>query len=139
MSDAIAFLLILPVMVLGLVVLNAAGTLGAANHRTSTFAETAAAYAADALTDSTASGAEPSARPRWREVVATVEQSGRAATAGVCDQTDAGFRISLVSQPPSSHRPGAGASVAAVAECPVDLGKLLVIDRVVAVAVEPVG
>ncbi|WP_419919400.1 hypothetical protein [Candidatus Poriferisocius sp.] len=139
MSDAIAFLLVLPVMVLGLVVLNAAGTLGAANYRTSIFAETAAVYAADALAGSNASHLQPSARPRWSEVVATVEQSGLAATAGVCNQTGTGFNVSVVSQPRASDRSGDLASVAVVAGCPVELGNLLVTGRAVAVAVEPVG
>ena len=97
MSDAIAFLLILPTLVLGMVVLDAAGTLGAAGYRASTFAEAAAVHSADTLAHSPSPGAEPSARARWDEVAATVEQSGLAATAGVCNQTDAKFNVSLIS------------------------------------------
>ena len=137
MSDAIAFLLILPALALGIVVLDAAGTLGTAAYRTSTFAEAAAHHAADALASSPA-GTEPSARNRWVEMVATIEQSGLAATAGICDQTDTAFTVSLVSQPTPPHRPNASPSVATVVSCPVSLGGLLTTTRVVAASVEPV-
>ena len=137
MSDAIAFLLILPALVLGVVVLDAAGTLGTAKYRTSTFAETAAQHAADALASSPG-GTEPSARTRWAEAAATVEQSGLAATAGVCDQTDAGFNIALISQPSPARDPGASPTVATLVSCPVSLGRLLAANRVVASSVESV-
>ncbi|MDE0581177.1 MAG: hypothetical protein F4124_12630 [Acidimicrobiia bacterium] len=137
MSDAIAFLLILPALVLGIVVLDAAGTLGTARYRTSTFAEAAAQHAADALASSPGE-TEPSARNRWGEMVATIEQSGLAATAGVCDQADAVFNISLVSQPSPARNPGASPSVATVVSCPVPLGGLLATNRVVATNVESV-
>ena len=136
MSDAIAFLLILPALVLGMVVLDAAGTLGTSGYRASTFAEAAAVHAADTLAHSPALGVEPSARARWDEVATAMEQAGLAATAGVCNQTDAAFNVSLISQP---RTPGASPSVAAVVSCPVELGRLLKADRVVAVSVEPVG
>lgn len=138
MSDAIAFLLILPSLVLGIVLLDAAGTLGTASYRTSTFAEAAAQHASDALASSPG-GIQPSARDRWGEMVATIEQSGLAATAGVCDQADAAFKISLVSQPSPAAVPGASPSVAAVVSCPVSLGGLLATYRVVAASVESVG
>lgn len=137
MSDAIAFLLILPALVLGMVVLDAAGTLGTAKYRTSTFAETAAQHAADTLASSPG-GTAPSARNRWGEMVATIEQSGLAATVGVCDQADTAFDISLVSQPSPVRNPGGSPSVAAVVSCPVPLGGLLVFNRVVAASVESV-
>ncbi len=139
MSDAIAFLLILPAMVLSIVVLDAAGTLGAARFRTSAFTEAAAVHAADTLAEAHGTTAEPSARARWDEVAATVEQSGLAATAGACNQTDALFEVSLVSQPRPSSSPGATPSVAAVVSCPVELGRLLKTERVVAVGIEPIG
>ena len=139
MSDAIAFLLILPSLILGVVVLDAAGTLGTARYRTSTFADAAAAHAADTLARSPTTSTEPSARVRWNEVVATVKQSGLAATAGVCDQTNAAFDISLISQPRPSGNPDNLPSVAAVVSCPVELGRLLKTNRVVAASVEPVG
>ena len=135
MSDAIAFLLILPSLALGVVVLDAAGTLGTARYRTSAFTETAAVYAAHTLADAPA-GTEPSARARWSEAATTVEQSGLAAAAGVCNQTDAAFDVSLFSQPP--HNSGVSPSVAAVMSCPVELGRLLKTNRVVAVSVESV-
>ncbi|WP_419925625.1 hypothetical protein [Candidatus Poriferisocius sp.] len=138
MSDAVAFLLILPVVVLGVAVLDAAGTLGSAEYRTSVFTETAAVYAADTLADSSAVGAEPSARARWGEVAATVEQSALAATAGVCNQTDASFDISLISQPRAPNSPGDSPSVAVVVICPVEMWDSVRINRLVAVAVEPV-
>ena len=138
MSDAIAFLLILPSLVLGVAVLDAAGTLGTAGYRTSTFAEAAAVHASDTLAHSPAAGTEPSARPRWDEVTATVEQSGLAATAGACNQTDAAFTVSLISQPRPPHSPSASPSVAAVVSCPVELGRLLKTSRIVATSVEPV-
>lgn len=137
MSDAIAFLLILPALVLGMVVLDAAGTLGTAKYRTSTFAETAVQHAADSLAASP-SGIEPSARRRWGEMVATVEQFGLAATAGVCDQTDDAFNVSLVSQPNPARNPGTSPSVATVVSCPTPLGGLLATNRVVAISVESV-
>ena len=139
MSDAIAFLLLLPVMLLGAVVLDAAGTLGTAGYRTSTFAEAAAVNAAKTLTQSPAPSSEPSNRVRWAEAVAAAEQSGLAATAGVCNQTDAAFNISLISQPRPSHDPSISPSVAAVVSCPVELGRLLKATRIVAASVEPVG
>ncbi|MCQ3809023.1 MAG: hypothetical protein KTV68_00555 [Acidimicrobiia bacterium] len=139
MSDAIAFLLILPALILGLAVLNAAGTLGTASYRASTFAEAAAVHAANTLVESPTAGAEPSARARWGEVNATVEQSGRAATAGVCNQTDAAFNITLISQPLPPHDPSGSPSVAVVVNCPVSLGGLLKTNQVVAASVEPVG
>ena len=138
MSDAISFLLILPALVLGVVVLDAAGTLGTAGYRTSTFAEAAAVHASDTLAHSPAVATDPSARARWDEVTATVEQSGLAATAGVCNQTDAAFDVSLISQPRPPRNPGASPSVAAVVNCPVELGWLLKTDRIVTVSVEPV-
>ncbi|MDE0117751.1 MAG: hypothetical protein OXT07_14195 [bacterium] len=138
MSDAIAFLLILPSLVLGVVVLDAAGTLGTARYRAATFADAAAAQAADTLARSPAAGTEPSARARWSEVLASVEQSGLAATAGVCNQTDAAFKISLISQPRPSGDPDKPPSVAAVVSCPVELGRLFKINRIVAASVEPV-
>lgn len=138
MSDAISFLLILPALVLGVILLDAAGTLGTARHRTSTFAETAAAHAADTLAHSPAAGIEPSTRTRWEEVADTVEQSGLAATAGVCDQTDAAFNVSLVSQPTPPWNPGVPPSVAAVVSCPISLGSLLTTTRVVVASVESV-
>ena len=138
MSDAIAFLLILPALVLGIVVLDAAGTLGTARYRTSAFTEAAAVYAADTLGEATGTTAEPSARARWSEVAATVEHSGLAATAGVCNQTDAGFEVSLISQPRPSQSLGAKPSVAAVVSCPVELGRLLKTERVIAMGIEPV-
>lgn len=139
MSDAIAFLLILPSLVLGVVVLDAAGTLGTARYRTSTFADAAAAHAADTLAHSPTPSTEPSARARWNEVVASLEQSGLAATAGVCNQTNAAFDISLFSQPRPAGDTGKPPSVAAVVSCPVELGRLLKTNRVVAASVEPVG
>lgn len=139
MSDAIAFLLILPSLVLGVVVLDAAGTLGAARYRASTFSDAAAAHAADTLAHSPADSTEPSARSRWSEVVATVEQSGLAATAGVCNQTDAVFDVSLISQPRPIGDPHGSPSVAAVVSCPVELGRLFKTNRVVAASVESVG
>ena len=138
MSDAIAFLLILPALVLGIVVLDAAGTLGSARYRTAAFTEAGAVYAADTLAEASGTAAEPSARARWNEVAATVEQSGLAATAGVCNQTDAAFEISLISQPRPSHSPGATPSVAAVVSCPVELGRLFKAERVIAMGIEPV-
>ncbi|WP_420433106.1 hypothetical protein [Candidatus Poriferisocius sp.] len=138
MSDAIAFLLILPALVLSIVVLDAAGTLGTARYRTSAFTEAAAVHAADTLAEADATTAEPSARARWDEVMATVDQSGLAATAGVCNQTDALFEVSLVSQPRPSRSLGATPSVAAVVSCPVDLGMILKTERVIAVGIEPV-
>jgi hypothetical protein len=137
-SDAIAFLLILPALVLGIVVLNAAGTLGTARYRTSAFTEAAAVHAADTLAESRGTTAEPSARARWNEVAATVEQSGLAATAGVCNQTDAAFEISLISQPRPSQSLGATPSVASVVSCPVELGRLFKTERVIAMGIEPV-
>ncbi len=138
MSDAIAFLLILPALVLGIVVLDAAGTLGTARYRTAAFTEAAAVHAADTLAEADGTTAEPSARDRWDEVMAAVEQSGLAATAGVCNQTDALFEVSLVSQPRPSRSPGTTPSVAAVVSCPVELGLLLKTERVMAVGIEPV-
>lgn len=137
MSDAIAFLLILPALVLGMVALDAAGTLGTARYRTSTFAETATQHAADTLAASPG-GTEPSARDRWGETTATVEQAGLAATAGVCNQSDTAFSISLISQPTPAHNLGASPSVATVVSCPVSLGGLLSTSRVVAASVESV-
>lgn len=139
MSDAIAFLLILPALILGVVVLDAAGTVGTARYRASTFAEAAAAHAANTLAHSPAGGAEPSARARWDEADATVEQSGLAATAGVCNQTDAAFAVDLISQPRPAHAPDALPTVAAVVSCPIELGGLLKTTRIVAASVEPVG
>ena len=138
MSDAIAFLLILPALVLGIVVLDAAGTLGTARYRTSAFTEAAAVHAADTLAEARGTTAEPSARARWNEVAATVEQSGLAATAGVCNQTDAAFKVSLISQPRPSRSLGATPSVAAVVSCPVELGRLFKTERVTAMGIEPV-
>ncbi len=139
MSDAIAFLLILPSLALGVVVLDAAGTLGTARYRASTFAEAAAVHAADTLAQSPANGTQPSDRTRWAEVATTVEQSGLAATAGVCNQTDTEFGVSLVSQPRPVSSPGIPPSVAVVVSCPVELGRLLKANRIVAASVEPVG
>lgn len=139
MSDAIAFLLILPSLVLGVVVLDAAGTLGTARYRTSTFAEAAVVHAADTLAHSPTAGTNPSTWTRWAEAVDTVEQSGLAATAGVCDQSNPEFDISLISQPRPSSDPGKPPSVAAVAICPVELGRLFKTNRVVATSVEPVS
>lgn len=133
MSDAIAFLLILPALLLGVAVLDAAGTLGTASYRSSTLAEAAAVYAAEALAHSSAPGVDPSDRARWDEVTATVGQAGLAATAGVCDQTDAAFEVGLISQP------GSAPSVGAVVSCPVELSRLLTVGRVVAASVETVG
>ena len=67
-----------------------------------------------------------------------VEQSGLAATAGVCNQTDAAFEVSLISQPRLSRSPGATPSVAAVVSCPVELGRLFKTERVIAMGIEPV-
>ncbi|MCY3577976.1 MAG: hypothetical protein OXH53_11740 [bacterium] len=138
MSDAIAFLLILPSLVLGVVVLDAAGTLGTARYRTSTLADAAAAHAADTLAHSPTAATEPSDRARWDEAVATVEQSGLAATAGVCNQTNAAFDVSLISQPRPSSDPDSPPSVAAAVSCPVELGRLFKTNRIVAASVEPV-
>ena len=139
MSDAIAFLLILPSVVLSVVVLDAAGTLGAARYRTSTFTEASAVYAADTLAHSPTVGTVPSARARWDEASATVEQSGLAATAGVCNQTDAAFDIGLFSQPRPSGDPSETPSVAAAVRCPVELGRLFKTNLLVATSIEPVG
>ena len=138
MSDAIAFLLILPALVLGIVVLDAAGTLGTARYRTAAFTEAAAVHAADTLAEAHSTTTEPSARARWDEVTDTVAQAGLAATAGVCNQTDALFEVSLVSQPRPSPITGATPSVAAVVSCPVELGRLFKTERVLAVGIEPV-
>ena len=138
MSDAISFLLILPALVLGMAVLDAAGSLGAAGYRTSTLAEAAAVHAADVLADSFPAGADPSARARWEEVATTVKQSGLAATAGICNQTDASFEVELLSLPRASLHPGSPPSVAAVVNCPVKLSPLFEINRIVAFSVEPV-
>ena len=137
MSDAIAFLLILPALVLGIVVLDAAGTLGTARYRTSAFSEAAAVHAAGVLGDF--DGVEPSDHPRWEEVSDTVEQFGVGATAGVCDQTDGGFGVEVVSQPRPAGDPDGSASVGVVVGCSVELGGLLVIERVVGVGIEGVG
>lgn len=139
MSDAIAFLLILPSLALGVVVLDAAGTLGTARYRTSTFAEAAVVHAADTLAQSPSNGTQPSDRARWAEVAAAVEQSGLASTAGVCNQTDTGFSVRLISQPQPVSSPGTPPSAAVVLSCPVELGLLLKTNRVVAASVEPVG
>ncbi len=137
MSDAIAFLLILPVLVLGVAVLDAAGTLGTAAHRTSVYAEAAAVRAAHTLSRSPASGGAPSDRARWSEAASAAEQGGLAATSGVCDQGDADFDIGLVSQPRSGGNSGSSPSVAVVVSCPVELGRLLIANRIVATGVEP--
>ena len=134
MSDAIAFLLILPSLVLGVVVLDAAGTLGVARYRTSVFTETAAVSAAEALASAPDPDSELSDWPRWGESVSAVEQFGRAATAGVCNQTDAAFAASLMPNGSDSSP-----SVAVVVICPVELGRLFVTERVVAARIEPVG
>ena len=137
MSDAIAFLLILPALVLGIVVLDAAGTLGTARYRTSAFSEAAAVQAADVLGDY--DGAEPSDHPRWREVVDSVGQAGVGATAGVCDQVGQGFDVEVFSLPRPAGDPDGSASVGVVVGCPVELGGLLVVERVVGVGIEGVG
>lgn len=137
MSDAIAFLLILPALLLGIVVLDAAGTLGTARYRTSVFAEAAAVYAADTLAGTTTT--EPSEHARWGEVEAAVEQAGVAATAGVCDQGDGGFDVGLISQGRPANDPDGSPSVAAIVSCPVELGRLLAIERVVGMGIEAVG
>ncbi len=139
MSDAIAFLLILPSLALGVVALDAAGTLGTARYRTSTFAEAAVAHAAGTLEQSPTNGTQPSDRARWAEVAATVEESGLAATAGVCNQTDPEFSVNLVSQPRPVSSSSTSPSVAVVVSCPVELGRLFTVNRVVAASVEPVG
>ena len=136
MNEAIAFLLILPALVLGVVVLDAAGTLGSASYRTSTFAEAAAVHAAETLAGSPGIDAEPSAGARWAEVVAAMEQSGLAATVGVCNQTDAAFAVTLISQSRPAHDPNSSPSVAAVVSCPVELSLLLKTNRIVAASVE---
>ena len=123
---------------LGVAVLDAAGTLGTARYRTSTFAEAAAVHAADALAEPPPTGGDPSARARWDEVSTTVKQSGLAATAGVCNQTEAGFETSLLSQPRSPRFPSSPPSVAAVVSCPVELGRLFRVNRILAMGVEPV-
>lgn len=138
MSDAISFLLILPALVLGVAVLDAAGTLGTARYRSSTYAEAAAVQAADALAGSPSAAADPSARARWDEATTAVKRSGLAATAGICKQNDAGFEVSLLSQPRVSSIPNSLPSVAAVVSCPVELSQLLKINRIVAVGVESV-
>lgn len=138
MSDAISFLLILPALVLGMAVLDAAGTLGAARYRTSTLAEAIAVHAAETLADSPPAGADPSARSRWDEVNTIVKQSGLAATAGVCNQTDGSFEVSLLSQPRASQPPDSPSSVAVVVSCPVELSQLLQTNRIVSVSVESV-
>ncbi len=139
MSDAISFLLILPALVLGVAVLDAAGTLGTARYRNSTFAEAAAVHAAATLAGAPPPGADPSARSRWDEAAATAKQSGLAATAGVCRQTGPGFAASLLSQPRASRPAGSLPSVAAVVVCPVELGRLFKIRQITAVGIEPVG
>ena len=138
MSDAISFLLILPALVLGVAVLDSAGTLGKAEYRTSTYAEAASALAADTLARSPGSTSDPSARTRWDEVSATVEQSGLAATAGVCNQADDAFDVDIVAQPQAQGVLGATPSVAVMVSCPVELSRLLTTNRVVAVSVESV-
>ena len=138
MSDAISFLLILPALVRGMAVLDAAGTLGTAGYRTSTLAEAVAAHAADTLANSPPAGANPSARARWDEVATTAKQAGLAATAGVCNQTDASFNVNLLSQPRASHSPNSSPSVVAMINCPVELGQLFKINQIVAVSVESV-
>lgn len=137
MNDAIAFLLILPALVLGMVLLDAAGTLGTARYRTSTFTEAATQHAADTL--ASPGGTDPSAHGRWGEMVAMIEQSGLAATAGVCNQADTAFNVSLISQPTPAYRSGAAPTVATVVRCPVSLGGLLSTNRVVAASVASVG
>ena len=138
MSDAISFLLILPSLILGVAVLDAAGTLGAASYRASTLAEAAAVHAADALAESPPASADPSDRARWDEVSTTVQQHGLAATARVCNQTEAGYETSLLSQPRSALTPDSSPSVAAIVSCPVDLSRLFRVDRIVAMGIEPV-
>ena len=138
MSEALGFLLVLPVLVLGIAVLDAAGSLGTARHRTAVFAEAAATQASDALAQLPASPVPPSDRDRWDEVAATVEQAGRVATAGVCDQTDGAFHVGLISQPPAAGDDQSSPTVAAVVTCPVALGRGLVVDRVVATTIVPV-
>ena len=137
MSDAIAFLLILPALVLGIVVLDAAGTLGTARYRTSAFTEAAVVHAAEVLGDG--GGVEPSEHARWGEVVDSVGQAGVGATAGVCDQTDGGFEVEVISQGRLAGDPDGSASVGVVVGCPVEVGGLLVIERVVGVGIEGVG
>ncbi|MCY4164333.1 MAG: hypothetical protein OXE93_09020 [bacterium] len=133
MSDAVAFLLILPAMVLAMVVLDAAGTLGIARHRSATFVEMAAVQSAEVLSRSATAAGPASSRSRWAEASAATEQAGRAATAGVCNQTDSNFGVSLV-----SHEPNAGSfEVAAVVSCPVELGRLWLNNRVVTASVAP--
>lgn len=139
MSDAISFLLILPALVLGVAVLDAAGTLGTARYRTSTYTEAASALAAETLSRSPGPGSDPSARTRWDEAAAAVQDSGLAATAGVCNQTDDAFNISLVSQSQAQGNLSASPSVAVVVSCPVELSRLLSTTRIVVAGVAPVG
>ncbi|MXW42373.1 MAG: hypothetical protein F4138_04435 [Acidimicrobiia bacterium] len=133
MSDAIAFLLILPAMMLAVVVLDAAGTLGAARHSSVTFAEIAVHQAADTLRRSDPFTGSASARSRWDEVSATVKQAGWGATAGVCDQTAVDFQVAVVPQTTSN----ANHEVAVVVRCPVTLGPLWATDHVVAASIAP--
>ncbi len=138
MSDTIAFLLILPVLVLGIGVLDAAGTLGAAEYRAAVFTEAAGDYAVGTLADPGSPNSNPQDRSRWDEAVATVEQSGLGATAGVCNQTDPAFRVGLFSQPRLPGGP-TSPSVAVLVSCPVELSSLLATDRVVAATIRTVG
>ena len=138
MSDVISFLLILPALVLGVAVLDSAGTTGMARYRTAVFAEAAAVQAADTLAKSPPASADPEDRARWNEVAAAVKQAGIAATAGICNQTDADFEVSLRSQPRDPRVPNSSPSVGAIVSCPVELGKLFKIDRIVSVGIEPV-
>ena len=81
----------------------------------------------------------PRIGPDGTEVAATVEESGLATTAGVCNQTDPEFSVNLLSQPRPVSSPSTSPSVAVVVSCPVELGRLFNVNRVVAASVEPVG
>ncbi len=126
MSEALGFLLILPTIVLAVVVLDAAGTLGTAKYRSTTFAENVASLSAEVISRSEPSAGTAATRARWAEMSHMVEQSGLAATAGVCKQTDPRFRVGLLAQ---GQHPNTQ-QVAVVVSCPVELGRLFTSNHV---------
>lgn len=126
MSDAVALLMILPGLLMGIILADAAGDRGAANYRAAAYAVAAADHAANQI------AADPANTALWRQTARAVEANGRLSTWGDCVQGDPRYSIALHRQP---EPPAPPTSVAVLVVCPIHTSAVLADSTVTALSV----
>ena len=130
MEDALIFVMVLPVLLLSILMADAAGERSAATYRAENYVVAAAQHAADEI------GADPDNSALWDQTAVAVNASARLATYGACKQADPRFQASVYRQPAAPATP---TSAAVLVHCPIASSSVFTDDTVTALAIRPLG